>query len=104
MLIVPSSLMSFIVSIFPPVPVLETNVLISCDVTPWPFGSRVNWMLNNSSFAQHTEISSNGYTTKSVVMGMVTANLAGNWTCVMEYKGKVGRASATMSVRGKALN
>lgn len=71
---------------------------------PWPFGARVNWTLNNGSFVQHSEIFSNGYLKESCVMGTASANLAGNWSCVMDYQGKVGRASATMSVRGKALN
>lgn len=63
----------------------------------------MQWMLNNSPFGQHTEITSVSDSTKSVVREKATQRLVGNWTCVVGYKGKVGRASATLFVKGKIL-
>lgn len=61
----------------------------------------MHWMLNNSPFVPQTENASNKDTAKSVVREKATARLTGNWTCVMDYKGKEGRASAALTVKGK---
>ncbi|TDH11641.1 hypothetical protein EPR50_G00063060 [Perca flavescens] len=88
------------VSVSSLVSIWGNDVSISCKVTPWPYGASVHWMLNNSPFVPQTENASNKDTTKSVVREKATARLAGNWTCVMDYKGKEGRASAALTVKG----
>lgn len=82
----------------------ENDFSVSCNVTPWPYGASVQWTLNNSPFVQQTEFTSNHDTTNSVVREKATVRLAGNWTCVMGYKGEVGRASATLTMNGKSLS
>lgn len=56
----------------------------------------MKWMLNNSTF----EVTPNRDTTKRVVRVKATLRLTGDWTCVVDYKGKEGRASATLNVKG----
>ncbi|XP_039973495.1 hemicentin-2-like isoform X2 [Xiphias gladius] len=89
-----------IVSFSLSVPILGKDVSVTCNVTPWPHGASVHWMLNNSPFVPQTGISSNRDTSKIVVRVKATARLTGNWTCVVGYKGSEGRASATLSVKG----
>ncbi|XP_041797922.1 lymphocyte activation gene 3 protein-like [Chelmon rostratus] len=86
------------VSISSLVPIWGSAIAISCDVTPWPHGATVQWMLNNSPFVPGAGIGSN--TAERVVIEKATARLTGNWTCAVGYKGKEGRASATLTVRG----
>ncbi|XP_044064948.1 lymphocyte activation gene 3 protein-like [Siniperca chuatsi] len=88
------------VSVSPSGHIWGNDVSISCDVTPWPYGATVQWMLNNSPFVHQTGITSNRDTAKSVVRGKATARLTGNWTCVVGYKGIEGRASAMLTVKG----
>uniref|UniRef100_A0A3B4UBS9 Lymphocyte activating 3 n=1 Tax=Seriola dumerili TaxID=41447 RepID=A0A3B4UBS9_SERDU len=88
------------VSFSPPVLISRSYVSITCGVTPWLNEASVQWMLNNSPFIPQTGITLNRDTSKSVVSGKVTEGLTGNWTCVVSYKGKAGRASAALSVRG----
>ncbi|XP_034730133.1 contactin-2-like [Etheostoma cragini] len=88
------------VSVSSSVSVWGNDVSISCKVTPWPYEASVHWMLNNSPFVPKTENASNNDTTKSIVREKATARLAGNWTCVVDYKGKEGRASAALTVKG----
>lgn len=80
----------------------ESQFSISCNVTPQAQGVTVQWMLNNSPVSEAIEISQSA-PTLSVVRGIASANLAGNWTCVVGYKGEVGRASATLTMKGKDL-
>ncbi|XP_068426588.1 lymphocyte activation gene 3 protein-like [Clinocottus analis] len=88
------------VSVSSLVPVWGSDVSISCKVTPWPPGASVRWTLNNSPFVPQTGIASNGGTTKNAVSEKATARLTGNWTCVVDYKGKELRASAALTVKG----
>lgn len=99
MLIISSLPVSCTVSISSLVPIWGSAIAISCDVTPWPHGATVQWMLNNSPFVPGAGIGSN--TAERVVIEKATARLTGNWTCAVGYKGKEGRASATLTVRGK---
>lgn len=82
---------SFTVSVSPSVPTLGSDVSLGCKVTPEPYGVTVQWMLNNRPFG----------TGKSVVKEKAFARVTGNWTCVVGYAGKEGRASATLAVKGK---
>ncbi|KAM8734936.1 lymphocyte activation gene 3 protein [Acanthopagrus schlegelii] len=78
------------VSVSPVVPMSGSDVSISCKVTPESHRGTVRWMLNNRPFG----------TAKSVVNEKASARVTGNWTCVVGYKGKEGRASATLTVKG----
>ncbi|XP_068998594.1 lymphocyte activation gene 3 protein-like [Embiotoca jacksoni] len=86
------------VSISPSVPIWGSNVAVTCNVTPWRDGASVQWLLNNSPFVPQSGISS--IRAGSVVKKKATAGVTGDWTCVVGYQGKEGRASATLSVRG----
>uniref|UniRef100_A0A8C2WI82 Ig-like domain-containing protein n=1 Tax=Cyclopterus lumpus TaxID=8103 RepID=A0A8C2WI82_CYCLU len=77
-----------------------TSVINYCKVTPWPHGATVRWTLNNSPFVPQAGIAANRGTTENVVREKATARLTGNWTCVVDYKGKEGRASAALAVKG----
>lgn len=92
----------FTVSVSPSVPMWESQFFISCNVTPQAEGATVQWTLSNSSMSEAIEISQNA-STLSVVSGIASASLTGNWTCVVDYKGEVGRASATLTLKGKHL-
>ncbi|XP_030248380.1 lymphocyte activation gene 3 protein [Sparus aurata] len=78
------------VSVSPSVPMLGSDVSIGCKVTPEPHGVTVRWMLNNRPFR----------TAESVVNVKASVRVTGNWTCVVGYEGKEGRASATLAVKG----
>lgn len=73
---------------------------MSCKVTPEAQGATVQWTLNNNSSIEAIEISQSD-PAESTVRGVASARLAGNWSCVVGYKGQVGRASATLSTKGK---
>nr|XP_046255175.1 lymphocyte activation gene 3 protein-like [Scatophagus argus] len=88
------------VSFSPSVPLLNNDVSISCDVTPWPYGATVQWKLNNSPFESRSRITSNRNSAESAVREKATERLTGKWTCVVGYKGKVGQALATLTVKG----
>ncbi|KAF3692070.1 Lymphocyte activation gene 3 protein [Channa argus] len=88
------------VTVSPPVPIWGRDVSVTCNVSPWPHGASVQWILNNSPFVPQTEIFANTDEAKSVVKEKATAKLSGNWTCVVSFKGKEARASATVSVKG----
>lgn len=90
-------------TVSPSVPIWGADASVTCNVSPWPYGSSVQWMLNNSPFVPRTGIISNKDTASSVVKEKATARLTGNWTCVVKFKGKEGRASATVSVKGERL-
>lgn len=92
-----SSSVSFTVSVSQSVAIWGTEVSVSCKVTPWPYGAGVQWMLNSSPFVPLTGIPS----VEGVVKERATEKLTGNWTCMIGYKGKQGRASATLTVKGK---
>uniref|UniRef100_A0A3Q3KRU0 Ig-like domain-containing protein n=1 Tax=Monopterus albus TaxID=43700 RepID=A0A3Q3KRU0_MONAL len=87
------------VSVSQSFPIWGSDVSVTCDVTPWPYGASVQWMLNNNLFVSRSIIS-NRNTPKSTVREKATARLTGNWTCVVGFKGKEGRASAVLSVQG----
>lgn len=99
-----SSPASFTVSISPSGPMWDNDVFISCNVTPMPYGASVWWMLNNSPFVKQSKITLNHNITKSVVREKVTVRLTGNWTCVVSYRGEVGKASVSLTPKGKNLN
>ncbi|XP_042345297.1 lymphocyte activation gene 3 protein-like [Plectropomus leopardus] len=88
------------VSVSSPVSIWGKDVLITCNVNPWPQEASVQWMLNNSPFVPKPKIPSDRDTTQSVVREKATVRLTGNWTCVVGYKGKEGRASAALTVKG----
>lgn len=94
---------SLTVTIYPSAPIWGRAVSVTCNVTPLPYGSSVQWFLNNSPFGLRTRINSDQDVSKSVVRETATAKLTGNWTCVVSLKGKEGRSSATMSVKGEML-
>ncbi|KAM9353491.1 lymphocyte activation gene 3 protein [Symphorus nematophorus] len=85
------------VSISPSVPIRGSAVSIRCNVTPWPYGATVQWMLNNSPYGYQT---THRDTIPSPLTESATERLTGNWTCVVGYKGKEERATATLSMRG----
>lgn len=68
-----------------------------------PYGASVQWMLNNSPYVKRSQITLNHNTTKGVVREKVTVSLTGNWTCVVGYKGEVGKASVSLTPKGKNL-
>ncbi|XP_029359900.1 lymphocyte activation gene 3 protein [Echeneis naucrates] len=86
------------VSISPVVPILMMDVSIHCGVTHWPNGASVHWMLNNSPFV--AGITSRRDPSARTLRIKATEEVIGNWTCVVGYNGKQGRASAALSVRG----
>ncbi|KAG7475742.1 lymphocyte activation protein 3 protein [Solea senegalensis] len=88
------------VSISPSEPILGRDVSVTCDVTPWPYGASVRWMLNGGPVSSETAVASDGVSSNSIVRKKLAARLSGNWTCVVSYKGKEGRASANLTVRG----
>ncbi|XP_029283493.1 lymphocyte activation gene 3 protein [Cottoperca gobio] len=88
------------VSVSSSVPTWGSYASISCNVTPWPHRASVQWTLNNIPFVPQTGTASRRETSKRVVKEKATARLTGNWTCVVGYKGKEGRASAAVTVNG----
>ncbi|XP_035018570.1 lymphocyte activation gene 3 protein [Hippoglossus stenolepis] len=89
------------VSISPLVPIWGRDISVTCQVTPgFDAAAAVQWMLNDSRFSRQTRVTSPGDTLKSIVTEKASARLTGNWTCVVGYKGKEGRASATLTVTG----
>ncbi|XP_067457287.1 lymphocyte activation gene 3 protein-like [Thunnus thynnus] len=89
------------VSVSPAVPTTGSDVTITCNVTPGPSEDSVQWKLNNSPFVSQTRITSQRVVIpKNVVKEKATMKLTGNWTCVVYSKGKEGRASASLSVKG----
>lgn len=92
--------MSSTVTVSPSVPMLENDFSVGCNVAPWPGSANLQWMLDGILFGQ-TEINPADADTKSVVKGKAVERLAGNWTCLVTYNGKVGRASATLTLKGE---
>ncbi|XP_062255971.1 lymphocyte activation gene 3 protein-like [Platichthys flesus] len=89
------------VSISPLVAMSGRDVSVTCQVTPgFDASAAVQWMLNDSQFSRQTRFTSTGDTFKSIVKEKASARLSGNWTCVVGYRGKEGRASATLTVTG----
>ncbi|XP_029958996.1 lymphocyte activation gene 3 protein [Salarias fasciatus] len=84
------------VSFSPSAPVSGMEVFISCGVTPRIGRTSVQWMLNNSPFVPQKGNSPIKYA--SIIKAK--ASVSGKWTCVVNYDGKEGKASASMSVRG----
>ncbi|XP_071324675.1 lymphocyte activation gene 3 protein-like [Trachinotus anak] len=87
------------VSFSPEALVSGMDFSVTCNVTPWAHGASMQWMLNNSPFVPQTGIPVDRYASKSM-RKKATEQLTGIWTCVVAYKGKEWRASATLSVRG----
>ncbi|KAM6994345.1 lymphocyte activation gene 3 protein [Tautogolabrus adspersus] len=88
------------VTISPSVSIWGEDVSITCNVNPWPHGANVGWTLNNSPFVPQTDMTAIRQTPEQVVREEANPRVAGNWTCVVGYKGKVGRASSTLAVKG----
>lgn len=88
------------VSIFPSAVMGGENVLISCNVTPWPYGADVQWTLNDSPFVPQTESITNREASNRVMREKATSKVTGNWTCVVTYQGKRGQAFATLTIKG----
>lgn len=80
------------------VPIAGENVVISCSVTPWPTGARVQWTLNNSPYEPQNEFRNDS--NHIALTEKATESLEGNWTCVISYKGRDGRASALLGLKG----
>ncbi|XP_068179482.1 lymphocyte activation gene 3 protein-like [Antennarius striatus] len=87
------------VTVSPSAAISEKNVSISCNMTPWAYGASVQWMLNNN-FVSQTGIITNRGMAGSVLREKATAGLSGNWSCIVGYRGKEGRASATLALIG----
>lgn len=90
----------FAVSISPSAPMWDSSFYISCDVTPQAEGATVQWTLNNISSIEAIE-TLQVTPTKRHVFGRASDRLEGNWTCAVGYKGEVGRASVTLTVKGR---
>ncbi|GLD63785.1 lymphocyte activation gene 3 protein [Lates japonicus] len=88
------------VSVSPLVPVWGRDASVTCNVTPWPDGAAVQWMLNNSPFVCQSGTTLRTDTPQNVVKERATARLTGNWTCLVRYMWKEGEASASLSVKG----
>ncbi|XP_034553173.1 uncharacterized protein LOC117822504 [Notolabrus celidotus] len=88
------------VTISPPAAIEGQSVSITCTVTPWPYGANVQWTLNNSPFVPRTETTTDRGLSNKVVREEATSRVSGNWTCVVAYKGKHGKASATLAMKG----
>lgn len=88
------------VSFSPAVPLLLDTFSVNCDVTPWPNGASVRWILNDSAFVPRTGVISNGDTSERIVKERATEQLIGKWTCVVGHRGKMVQASAALSLRG----
>ncbi|KAK5861782.1 hypothetical protein PBY51_017232 [Eleginops maclovinus] len=86
------------VSVSSSVPMWGSDASISCQVTPWPQGASLQWTLNNNTFKPRTESASD--TDVHVVREKATLKLSGIWTCLVGYRGKEGRASAALTVKG----
>lgn len=89
----------FTVSLSPSVPLWEGQFSISCSVTPRAQGATIQWTLNNSSSIGAIEMSQT--TSASTVRGVASTSQAGTWSCVVGYKGQVGRASASLTIKGR---
>ena len=103
MSIISSLRVSFTVSFSSVVPILGSDIAISCNVTPWANGASLQWMLNDIPFVPQTGITSNKGSAKSVIREKAAESLTGKWTCVVGYKSKEGRASAALTVKGESL-
>lgn len=62
----------------------------------------MQWTLNNKSSIEAVQISQSN-ASQSTVRGVASAGLAGLWSCVVGYRGQVGQASATLSLKGQIL-
>lgn len=89
-------------SISPAAPMWDGPFTISCDVTPPAEGAAVQWTLNNLAPMEAIETLQVS-PTKSLVVGRASDRLEGNWTCVVGYKGGVGRASVALTMKGRVL-
>lgn len=89
-------------SISPSAPLWDSHFSIRCTVTPQAAGATVQWMLNNNPSIEAIETVQVA-PTKRLVWGRASAGLEGNWTCVVGYKGEEGRASLTLTVKGRLL-
>ncbi|CAJ1062504.1 uncharacterized protein LOC117822504 [Xyrichtys novacula] len=76
------------------------DVSISCSVSPWPNEVTVRWTLNDSPYVPRTEAIVNRGPPANVVREKATVRLTGKWSCVVISKGKIGRASASLTVNG----
>ncbi|XP_060905252.1 contactin-2-like [Labrus mixtus] len=88
------------VTISPSVAIWGEDVSITCNVTPWPNAANVKWTLNNSPFVHQAEMNSIRQSPKKVLREEANSRVTGNWTCVVDYKGKVVQASSTLTVNG----
>lgn len=78
------------VSIAPSSPMVGNDFSISCNVTPLT-ATTVRWLLNDNPYVTQTG---------RVMRAKASADLTGKWTCVVNYKGKEVRGSATLTVKG----
>lgn len=92
----------FTVSISPSLPLWGSQFSISCKVSPGAPGAAFEWALNNSSAIEGVEISQTD-AADSAVRGVASTSLEGTWSCVVGYKGQVGRASAALTLKGSIL-
>lgn len=99
--LIPPSSVFFTVSISPAAPLLQQTVSVKCDVTPWPNGAYVHWILNDREFGPSSGVISNEDTSGRIVREKATEQLAGKWTCVVGHQGKMVQASAVLSLRGE---
>lgn len=91
----------FTVSISSAVPIWGQELEISCNMFPRPYNPKVQWTLNGKPQAKGTRSVWNDNPMLSVVREKASMSLEGKWTCTVDYKGKVGRASATVTVNGE---
>lgn len=97
------------VSIAPSVPVENTDVVLSCNVSPWPKEATIRWRLNGEpvgpreSQINDTEVTpvQNVAVPQRVLRVRASQSLAGNWTCVVSTGNNRGEATQHLSVTGE---
>ncbi|CAL8247371.1 unnamed protein product [Lota lota] len=96
------------VSTAPSAPVEGTEMVLSCNMTPWHKTATTHWRLNGELIGpQENQINDiEGASTHKVAVPQrvlrrrASQSLAGNWTCVVRTEHSRGEATQHLSVRG----
>ncbi|KAG9344942.1 hypothetical protein JZ751_009482 [Albula glossodonta] len=87
------------VSVSPPLPLEGSEVAVACNVTPWPDWASVSWKLDGTPVSQQQK-QRRARNMKEQKILSVSPQDVGNWTCTVRLRGKEGKATQMLSMRG----
>ncbi|KAI1885795.1 hypothetical protein AGOR_G00207470 [Albula goreensis] len=87
------------VSVSPPLPLEGSEVAVACNVTPWPDRASVSWKHDGTPVSQQQKQRRAGNTKEQKILS-VSPQDVGNWTCTVRLRGKEGKATQMLSMRG----